>query len=395
MSSHPALPIWARPEALPVQPEIGNFGFQEDGRQTRSFDSFELLEEACVAEEKFPLLVWTPESEYLVVAEECEELREPFLSASRQRMRERASKLRKLSILLGLVVIAQLVQGSLSASPIIETLQSGFFLLVVIPWVFYAILPWYSCSKYLRQSANPDAEYWKKEVADARFEYWLKHQKAPFTQLLSILLIGLGVIQLLMSGGFDWSLQAVDTVALTKQPEDPFWRYMTGPMAHGNLLHWVMNFAALRYLAKRMELLVGWQHMLWVLTFSAYAGAVATVHFMPNVPSVGISGGLLGLLGFLIGFETRHKNLVPKSPRRRLAAGMVSITALGILGYQFIDNAAHAGGLLAGIFYGVVVFPSSTSVQSPEILKRDYAIGAAALLVLLASFGLCAYHLVS
>lgn len=394
MSSHPALPIWARPEAFPVQPKIGNFGFQGDDGEPRSFESFSLLEDACLAEEKFPLLVWTPASEYLVVAEECEGLREAFLTVSRERMGRRVANIRKLSILFGLVVLGQLVYGFLSESPFIDTLQSSYLLLIVIPWVFYGLLPWYSGAKYLRQSMHPDAEYWEKEVADARFEYWLKHQKAPMTLLISAVMIGIGAIQLIKSGGFDWSHHAVETVALTKGGGDPFWRYMTGPLAHGNLIHWVMNFGALRYLAKRMEVLVGWQHMLWVLAFSAYAGAVATVNFMPSIPSVGISGGLLGILGFLIGFETRHKNLVPKSPRRRLALALVSVTVLGILGFQFIDNAAHAGGLLAGIFYGVVVFPSSTSVQSPGILKRDYAVGTVALLVLLISFALCAYHLI-
>ena len=90
----------------------------------------------------------------------------------------------------------------------------------------------------------------------------------------------------------------------------------------------------------------------------------------------------MGWLGFLLVFETLHKRLVPLGARRRLAAGVVLTAVIGLVGYRYIDNAAHAGGLLAGMLYAVIVFPSSSASQRPRSNITDRFAGSAALLVL-------------
>ena len=55
------------------------------------------------------------------------------------------------------------------------------------------------------------------------------------------------------------------------------------------------------------------------------------------------------MLGFLLVFETLHKRLVPRSARRRLLGALGVTLIIGFIGYQFIDNIAHVGGLLAGM----------------------------------------------
>ena len=95
-----------------------------------------------------------------------------------------------------------------------------------------------------------------------------------------------------------------------------------------------------------------------------------------------MSGAVCGLLGFLLVFETLHKLLVPKSARQRLLGILVSLVVIGALGFQFIDNAAHFGGLVAGAVYAFVIFPKSSSTGRPIILKRDFAMGVGALLLI-------------
>ena len=87
----------------------------------------------------------------------------------------------------------------------------------------------------------------------------------------------------------------------------------------------------------------------------------------------------------MMSFESLHRNLVPRSARRRLAAGVLATFAIGFVGYRFVDNAAHAGGLLAGLFYGLVVFPKSHSMRRPRSLTADLVLGVVALVVLTAS----------
>jgi hypothetical protein len=84
-------------------------------------------------------------------------------------------------------------------------------------------------------------------------------------------------------------------------------------------------------------------------------------------------------------FETLHGRLVPHSSRRRLAFVVALAAFIGALGYRFIDNAAHAGGLLAGMIYAIIVFPPSRSPNRPRMTGADWSGGALALIVLISS----------
>ena len=121
------------------------------------------------------------------------------------------------------------------------------------------------------------------------------------------------------------------------------------------------------------------------MVFSMLAGGLATSHFMPEKASIGASGGVLGLLGFLLIFETLHGELVPRSSRRRLLGALGVTLLVGFIGYQFIDNFAHGGGLLAGMLYAGIAFPRSGSNRRPRASKRDTALGVTGLLILAAS----------
>jgi membrane associated rhomboid family serine protease len=70
---------------------------------------------------------------------------------------------------------------------------------------------------------------------------------------------------------------------------------------------------------------------------------------------------------------------------------VLATAVVGLLGFRFIDNAAHAGGLLAGLLYGVIVFPKSLQVGRPRATWMDLAGGAAAVVVLCGSAGLAAW----
>jgi membrane associated rhomboid family serine protease len=93
----------------------------------------------------------------------------------------------------------------------------------------------------------------------------------------------------------------------------------------------------------------------------------------------------MGLLGFLLVFETLHRPLVPESSRRRLLAGVLLTGAIGFVFHRFIDNAAHAGGLVAGMIYAALVFPKSSSPHRPRATAADVVLGGGALGLLVSS----------
>jgi hypothetical protein len=61
---------------------------------------------------------------------------------------------------------------------------------------------------------------------------------------------------------------------------------------------------------------------------------------------------------------------------------LVSLVVIGSLGFKFIDNAAHFGGLVTGAVYAFLVFPKSSSPHRPVVLKRDVVIGGAGILLI-------------
>ena len=96
------------------------------------------------------------------------------------------------------------------------------------------------------------------------------------------------------------------------------------------------------------------------------------------------SGGILGLLGFLLVFEFLHGKLVPRRATRRLCAALVFTFVVGFVGYNLIDNWAHGGGLFAGMLYAAIVFPRSSSPHRPRSTLMDRVLGGGAAVVVLA-----------
>ena len=160
-----------------------------------------------------------------------------------------------------------------------------------------------------------------------------------------------------------------------------WWRLFTAPMLHGQLIHIVMNSLGLLYLGRRTEVMASWPHLALVFLVSMVAGGIASAYGLPAQASVGASGGIMGLLGFVLVFEWLHGRLVPKRATRRLVAALVFTFVVGFVGYNFIDNWAHGGGLVAGMLYAAIVFPKSSSPHRPRATRGDQILGVLAGLV--------------
>lgn len=258
----------------------------------------------------------------------------------------------------------------------IGSMSMGIALLM---FLIFAFIPWYQSRKRLRELAR-----WTDwDIADVvptlRFETWLDSQKSPVTHII-LGLVGLVGLAQLMPGD---SLSAAGLVK-TAYHQGEWWRLFTAPFMHGNLIHFLMNAAALLYLGKRVEVFARWPHVPMVFLFACCIGGEASARFL-EAPSVGASGGLMGWLGFLLVFESLHGGLVPRHARRRLLAGVALTGLIGLIGYRFIDNAAHLGGLLAGMVYAGIVFPKSTSPLRPRSTVTDRIAGAVILFVLVLS----------
>lgn len=141
-----------------------------------------------------------------------------------------------------------------------------------------------------------------------------------------------------------------------------WWRLLTAPMLHGGVLHFWMNFGAMESLGRTMETrgARGWVPVVFLA--SALAGGAASLALPPDVRSVGASGGLMGMFGFLAVMAYRRRQHLPHDFLRGLMINIALIGAVGLMAYTFIDNAAHAGGLAAGVLIGVAAVPDGERV---------------------------------
>ncbi len=337
------------------------------------------------------ILTWVPGREHLILPEEVEGAADAVLSSRKRRtvddLQNASDKLRWLGILpaaFGLPVIYQTWTHAQPGSPFIERLVAALKAAINSPWfgisllvfLIMAFIPWYQARKRLRELEHWNDGHTEALIPVLRFETWLDLQKAPVTRFLLGIITVVGLAQLTPSDGM-----AAAGLVKMKYLQGEWWRLLTAPFLHGNPIHFLMNASALLYLGKRLEVFARWPHLVMVFLFSAFVGGEASLRFMAAT-SVGASGGLMGWLGFLLVFESLHGTLVPRSARRRLLAGIVLTGVIGLIGYEFIDNAAHTGGLIAGMLYALIVFPKSSSPHRPNSTFTDRIAGVAALAVL-------------
>lgn len=392
----PDVPVWARQEAFPQSPPGWGWVDPKSGRHP--CDSAQALITAIRDDrDARVVLTWTPEHPHMIVPEEVPGAADAVLAARKRfaadDLLDSRDKLRWFGFLLGGLAVYMLYQGwthapgnadaagrlGFAMRAIATSMSMGITLLM---FLIFAFIPWYQARKHLREFDHWTAENVATVVPALRFETWLQAQKAPATRLLLGLVGLVGLAQLLPG-------DSINAAGLVKPAyhAGQWWRLLTAPFLHGHPLHFLLNAAALLYLGKRVEVFARWPHVPLVFLFSACVGGELSARFV-SAPSVGASGGLMGWLGFLLVFESLHSRLVPRSARRRLLAGVLLTAFIGLVGYRFIDNAAHAGGLLAGMLYALVVFPKSASSYRPNTTISDRIAGfaAIALLVLAALF---------
>jgi membrane associated rhomboid family serine protease len=112
---------------------------------------------------------------------------------------------------------------------------------------------------------------------------------------------------------------------------------------------------------------------------SAIAGSLLSTALLA-APSVGASGGVLGLAGYVVAIGRRPGSALPAWARREMLNTLELTALMGMAAFFLIDNAGHAGGALAGAAIGLALRPGDSSA------RRDTGdnLGAIAALVLIA-----------
>jgi len=158
------------------------------------------------------------------------------------------------------------------------------------------------------------------------------------------------------SGGFDlYNALELDKAALA---QGHLYRLLSPVLVHAGLLHLAFNMYALYLIGPLVERI--WGSGLFAAFYLLTAGAASTASFVfTPANSVGASGAIFGLVGVLMA-GTRVHNPVLDRRARQIVPQLGTIVIINlVLGFSVpgIDNAAHIGGLIAGLWLGFLVPP--------------------------------------
>ncbi|MCL4178405.1 MAG: rhomboid family intramembrane serine protease [Verrucomicrobia bacterium] len=335
-------------EFLPRKPDQGEYGYV-NGRKLISCSQEELIErcKSMGYNSTEVSLAWTPEVDRVVPVESI-----PFLFGAIKEKRRRSALMQLVESAMwgGLLALESWDRVGGLSNPRHLTLFLG--LLTVLPAV---------TGIRALQAANrltPQALTHEAAEASKGFRLWSSLQTSPWTVALGSVFAGVTLVGIVVAAGLGGS---VENAALVPQAlfAGEWWRLLTAVFAHAGLMHLMFNAMVLAFVGHQVEVLFGRLFLPVLFLSCALAGSVFSL-FLSHAPSVGASGGILGLAGFLA-MAVRHRKDVTLSAADRdaiqhLVATVACFAALaGIVAFDLVDSAAHLGGFLAGLGLGAMV----------------------------------------
>jgi membrane associated rhomboid family serine protease len=169
------------------------------------------------------------------------------------------------------------------------------------------------------------------------------------------------------------ALLMMDKVALAA---GELWRLWTVTLVHAPLqempLHLLFNLYALWLAGPFVERLYGRGTFLVLYLLFAAGGSLGTFAFGAGQYGVGASGAIFGLFGVLFAVQVIHRPMLDHQSRAFLGqmGGLIAINLL--IGFMFgdtIDNWAHIGGLVTGVWIGVLFPPTRVPTMRSRWLR--------------------------
>lgn len=191
----------------------------------------------------------------------------------------------------------------------------------------------------------------------------------PKPIIVTYVLIAINVLLFLLtsSGILDINHFFVSTTSLQA---GEYYRVITAAFMHANIYHILCNMYSLYILGSQLEQVLGKIKFIIVYLASAVFGCLMSAGVSAvtgsNIASVGASGAIFGLMGCLLYFGYHYRLYLGNV----LFAQLIPVIILNLgLGFMLpgIDNFAHIGGLVGGLFTGMVVGIEGKTEKSDTI----------------------------
>ena len=173
--------------------------------------------------------------------------------------------------------------------------------------------------------------------------------------VITYALIAINIIVFILS----YVLGIIDTsdfsmnIAAVRNGE--FWRLITAAFFHGGIIHLVCNMYSLYVLGTQLETFMGkWKYTVVYFLSALTSSLLSGVLNGPGVASVGASGAIFGLLGAMLYFGYHYRLYLGSVMAERIIPIILLNLFIGFT-MPYIDNFAHIGGLVGGLFASMMV----------------------------------------
>ena len=127
-----------------------------------------------------------------------------------------------------------------------------------------------------------------------------------------------------------------------------YYRLITGAFLHGSIIHLFLNCYSLYVIGSQIENFFGRIKYLVIYFVSILLSSLFSMIFNGNIPSIGASGAIFGLMGALLYFGYHYRVYLGSVLKNQLIPIILLNLALGFM-LKGVDNFAHIGGLIGGI----------------------------------------------
>ena len=132
-----------------------------------------------------------------------------------------------------------------------------------------------------------------------------------------------------------------------------YFRIVTTAFLHIGVIHLLVNNYSLYVLGSQMESFLGKFKFLFVYLVSAISGSLMSLIFTDAL-SAGASGAIFGLLGSMLYFGYNYRVFLGNVLKSQIIPLIILNLFIGFV-LPGIDNAAHIGGLVGGVFATMAV----------------------------------------
>ncbi len=199
----------------------------------------------------------------------------------------------------------------------------------------------------------------KTEIEHEKYITRIKRLFGVVTPILVVLNIVIYIISVMNTDEYG---NSIIVSALANNMNDvlvnhEYYRLFTAMFVHLGLTHLFSNMIVLIALGARVENLVGKTMMIISYTFTGIAASIVSIVFSGNdyTYSAGASGAVFGLIGIMITFAVFNKGRISDLSLWNLAVLSILTIINGYVSNENIDNAAHVGGLIAGLLIGLFI----------------------------------------